>query len=350
MVIKNIFWNNHERRLRAIWRQIIQLVLFTILLQVFIYGVGSLLGIHVSQLQYNSARAYLIDFPLTEFLSAVALLLSVWLMARFINREPFACFGFRFNRDWWLDCGFGLLLGIVLTAVVFLIELAAGWITVTGTFYSGVAGVPFGLAILGPLVLFVCAAFFEEPYFRGYPIRNLSQGLKLRGPMLSIAMVFIWVLSSASFGWTHHGNPNAVPLGLVNIGLAGILFGLSYMLTGSLGLSIGIHIAWDFCQGVVFDNPVAGTTPGRAASVITVVQHGPVLWTGGGFGPDGGLLVTLAFLLGMLPVILYVRWRYGKLGLHTQLSQYTPSAKIAVGEKKEKDGIEVQTSPSSQNI
>ncbi len=119
------------------------------------------------------------------------------------------------------------------------------------------------------------------------------------------------------------------------------------MLTGSLGLSIGIHIAWDFCQGAVFGNQVAGTTPGRAASIFTVVQHGPVLWTGGGFGPEGGLLVTIAFLLGMLPVMLYIRWRYGKLGLHTQLSQYTPSSKTAIHEREKKDGVEVQTLPSS---
>ncbi|MBA2679518.1 MAG: CPBP family intramembrane metalloprotease [Ktedonobacteraceae bacterium] len=329
-MIKNIFWNSGEHRLRAIWRQIIQLILFSVLLLVIANGVKVLLGPlrpHSSGLHINAAGEYLLDLPLTELLSAVSALLSIWIMARFINREPFAVFGFRFNRDWWLDCGFGLLLGLVLTAAVFLVELAAGWVTITGTFYSGVAGVPFGLALLGPFILFVSAALYEEPYFRAYPIRNLSQGLKKRGPTLATGMVLIWVLTSIIFGWSHAGNPGATPLGLINIGLAGILFGLSYMLTGSLGLSIGIHIAWDFCQGCVFGTAVAGTTPGKAVSFITLIQHGPALFTGGAFGTDGGLLVTLAFLLGMIPVFLYVRWRYGKASLYTEMAQYSPRAK-----------------------
>ncbi|HEV2662026.1 MAG TPA: CPBP family glutamic-type intramembrane protease [Ktedonobacteraceae bacterium] len=138
------------------------------------------------------------------------------------------------------------------------------------------------------------------------------------------------------FAWTHHNNPNAVLLVLINIGLAGILFGLSYMLTGSLGLFIGIHIGWDFCQGCVFGGPVAGVTPWRAASFITVAQHGPALWTGGGFGTDGGILVTLAFLLGILPVFLYVRWRYGKAAIDTSLAQYTARSTVsAFPEKRE---------------
>ncbi len=338
-MIKNIFWNSGEHRLRAIWRQIIQLILFTVLALVISTGISAgvraLLGTTHSRsggLALNSAGTYLFDLPLSELLLAISVLLSIWIMARFINREPFALFGFRFNRDWWLDCGFGLLLGLVLTTAVFLVELAAGWVTITDTFYSGVAGVPFGLAILGPLVLFVSAAFYEEPYFRAYPIRNLSQGLKQRGPALAIGMVLIWVLTSILFGWSHHSNPGAAPLGLINIGLAGILFGLSYMLTGSLGLSIGIHIAWDFTQGCVFGTPVAGATPSRAASFITLVQHGPTLFTGGAFGTDGGLLVTLAFLLGMIPVFLYVRWRYARVSLYTEMAQYSPRAEAVASD------------------
>jgi len=328
-MIKNIFWNTGERRVRAVWRQLIQLVLFAVLSGVLVRGVGALAGVHPAPaggLQAAPARYYLTDLPLTEVLSAAAALLSIWLMARFINREPLALFGLRFDRAWWLDSAFGLLLGLALTAAVFLVELAAGWVTVTGTFRSGVAGVPFGLAILGPIVLVVGAAFFEEPYYRGYWIRNLAQGLplRLRGPARGLGMVALWVISSAYFGWGHRTNPYADPLGVVNIGLAGILFGLSYLLTGSLGLSIGLHFGWDFCQGAVFGTPVAGLPLAKAASVLTVARHGPALWTGGGFGTDEGLLVTLAFVLGLLPVLLYIRLRYGQIRLYTPLAEYAP--------------------------
>ncbi|MBV9709564.1 MAG: hypothetical protein JO011_01470 [Ktedonobacteraceae bacterium] len=101
----------------------------------------------------------------------------------------------------------------------------------------------------------------------------------------------------------------------------------------NVGTPIGLHIAWDFTQGSIFGTPVAGQTPGSLASLITVTQHGPALWTGGGFGTDGGLLVTLAFLLGMLLVLLYVRLRYGKLHLYTPLAEYTPETGAVAAER-----------------
>ncbi len=323
-MITTIFWNGHEHRVRALWRQILQFVVFFAVLTVFLTILGALLA--PLKGTYNSRSSILVSIlahvPFGEVVSAATVLLSIWLMARFINREPFALFGFRFTRNWWIDCAFGLLLGLTLTTLVFLVELVAGWVTITGTFASGIPGLPFALAILIPLVLFIGAAFFEESLFRGYPIRNLAQGITGRRISPTVAMVLLLLLSSLPFGWIHHGNPHAVVLGVINIGLAGVLFGLGYLLTGNLGLSIGLHIAWDFTQGCVFGSPVAGQTLG--VSLMTVARHGPALWTGGAFGPDGGLLVTLAFVLGLLPVLLYIRLRYGQTRLYAPLAAYTP--------------------------
>jgi membrane protease YdiL (CAAX protease family) len=332
-MIKSIFWNEDEHRVRALWRQILQVALWFILWQGLSILAAKLIGPFI-QVQNGRPTNILGYFPFGPAIIAAASLLSVWIMARFINREPFKLFGFRFTRNWWVDCGFGLLLGLVLTTLVFLVELLAGWVTITRTFFSGVAGVPFFPLILISLLTFIGAAFNEEPFFRGYPIRNLAQGIKGSRVSPQVAIVLIWLLSSVAFGLFHSGNPHAVLRGLVNIGLAGILFGLSYVLTGSLGLSIGIHIAWDFTQGSFFGTPVAGTTPNAIVSLIAVAQHGPALWTGGAFGTDGGLLVTLAFLLGLLPVLLYVRLRYGKIRIYTPLTEYTPRVSGASDEKE----------------
>ena len=61
--------------------------------------------------------------------------------------------------------------------------------------------------------------------------------------------------------------------------LTGLFFGLGYVLTGRLGLSIGLHFTWNFFQGNVYGFPVSGNIVG-SASVLTIEQRGPALWTG----------------------------------------------------------------------
>ena len=50
---------------------------------------------------------------------------SVYLAGRLLDRRWFREFGFRFDRDWWTDLGFGLGLGAVLMTGVFVVERRA---------------------------------------------------------------------------------------------------------------------------------------------------------------------------------------------------------------------------------
>ena len=71
-----------------------------------------------------------------------------------------------------------------------------------------------------------------------------------------------WValaVTSLLFGFGHIVNPNATALSSFAIALeAGLLLGGAYMLTRNLWLAIGLHAAWNFTQGFVFDVPVSG--------------------------------------------------------------------------------------------
>lgn len=253
----------------------------------------------------------------------IAVALSMWLAARFIDRRRFADFGFHMNQSWWADLGFGLLLGALLMAAIFLLQWAAGWVTVVGTFQTAIPGQPFALALLQPIVLFLCIGIYEEMLARGYLLLNLSEGLNLRSIGPRGAVLLAWLLSSAIFGLGHAINPNATFLSTANLVLAGLLLGLGYVLTGQLALPIGLHITWNLFQGTVFGFPVSGLHLSQA-TLIAIEQRGPDLLTGGAFGPEGGLLGTAGTLLSAMLLLLWVRRRRGDAAIQVALAEPPP--------------------------
>lgn len=321
--LRSVFWNDYEGRFRAGYRIVLQLATFFAVWNGLRFLVGSIPG---------APAEIASDTPLWFFLilgiiRLLRVLVSVWLVGRFLDRRPFKNFGLRIRKGWWTDLGFGLGLGVLLMGMLFAIELAAGWVTITETLRVASPERSFVLSILVFLFVFLCVGFSEELFYRGYHLTNLAEGLnfKSRGP--KYAIVFALALSSVLFGAFHLGGPDANLLGELNIVLWGILFGISYAVTGRLGIPVGIHVAWNFLQGNVFGLPVSGATfPAGAVTFIATDQRGPELWTGGPFGPEAGLLCSCALVVGVLLTVGWVRLRYGRLRLHVPSAQ-SPSMK-----------------------
>ena len=326
-----LFWNHEEHRLRAFWRLSLQLLLMVA--SVIVLG-GAL---SVWTLLSGSAQTWLdpqLSLALNVLFTLPAVLASVALAGHFLDRRPFTDFGFRFRRDWWLDFGFGLALGALLMAAIFAVEWAAGWVIITGAAQTSLPGWPFPVALALQVLIFLCVGIYEELLSRGYILRNLAEGFNC--PQLGPrgALLLAWSLSSLAFGLAHRGNPNATLVSSGNIALAGLFLGLGYILTGDLAIPIGLHIAWNFFQGNVFGFPVSGMT--SVTSCIAIQQGGPALWTGGAFGPEGGLLGILAMLVGSLLIWGWVRARYGRVTLRRSLAEYVPRMKKMTNEENEK--------------
>jgi hypothetical protein len=92
-------------------------------------------------------------------------------------------------------------------------------------------------------------------------------------------------------------NPEIGMLSYVNIGLVSITLSLAYYKTRGLWLPIGMHFAWNFTQTTIFGYPTSGLPP-TGLSVFDLTQSGPAWITGGAFGPEGGILATLAVIAG----------------------------------------------------
>ncbi|MCU0493446.1 MAG: CPBP family intramembrane metalloprotease [Chloroflexaceae bacterium] len=307
-----IFWNRAERRLRAGWRLVVfGLGVFLLLLALSIGSVFVGLPLLVTPAEV-----------LIAYLSLPASLLSLWLAARLLDRRPLAAFGLQLDSAWWRDLAFGLALGALLMAAVFGLQWAAGWLSISGMWQTAQPNQPFALALLPPLVLFLCVGIYEELLFRGYLLFTLAQGLNW--PRLGGArggLLLALAISAALFGLAHASNPNATLVSSLNIGLAGLMLGLGYVLTGRLALPIGLHITWNFFQGPVFGFPVSGLAEAAQTRVFAIEQGGPELWTGGAFGPEAGLLGLLAMLLGSAAIAGWARWQRGRLVLVEELAR-----------------------------
>jgi uncharacterized protein len=325
-----LFLDRSTGRLRALWRLGIQYAAFWILVRFYFYlfVVVWLLaaGRNVSGGLDASVASLSPVLPLFSGVAGLsAAILSVWLAGRFLDRRSFPDFGFHLGAGWWLDLLFGMVLGALLMTVVFLVELGLGWVRVTGAFEAYGTGATFVISILFPAAYFVCVGFSEETVSRGYRLKNAAEGLNY--PVLGPrgAVVLAWVLTSVFFGVLHAGNPNATLLSTLNIILAGLMLGLGYVLSGELAIPIGLHITWNFFQGSVYGFPVSGLEP-FGASLLVTEQGGPELWTGGAFGPEGGLLIPAIMLLGMALIALWTRLRTGKVSLSTSVAGGASSA------------------------
>ncbi|MFZ1772243.1 MAG: CPBP family intramembrane glutamic endopeptidase [Caldilinea sp.] len=235
-----------------------------------------------------------------------------WAVARYVDRRPFADYGFHLSAVWWIDFCFGLLLGAALMALVFLVEWLAGWITIVDLWRSDPPGMSFGPAFLAAFILYLVVAIAEELLTRGNQMLNIVEGMSSFGYVLAVFIA--WIISSVIFGLLHIFNPHATLTSTTNLMLMGFMFGLGFALTGELALPIGLHFTWNLVQGNVYGFPVSGKMQ-YATSFIAINQHGPELWTGGAFGPEAGLLGILATVAGMMAIVGWVRWRYGNLSL-----------------------------------
>jgi uncharacterized protein len=64
---------------------------------------------------------------------ALLIAAALYLASRVLDHRRMSDYGFHFSRKWWTDLGFGLVLGARLLFGVLAVELAVGWVNVTGS-------------------------------------------------------------------------------------------------------------------------------------------------------------------------------------------------------------------------
>lgn len=312
--MKAIFWNPEEHRLRAGWRLLLfgVLLLLTAIPAAFVREADS--GTLYTRLAASQVLWMGLLFAATAFL------------ARFVDHRPFSDFGLMRGPSWGLNLIFGVVLGAAMMGLVFGVELAAGWIRIKPA--SARWASEFHAAdLLYQVVLFLAVAVGEELTSRGYLLKNLAEGLNRGTGPSAAATLGAGLFGALMFGLMHVGNESASFLTSLNIATGGVFLGLGFLWTRSLAIPMGAHFSWNFFQGPIFGFPVSGENVGQ--TVLDIAQGGPVVVTGGAFGPEGGLLSTVATALGIGAMALWVRWRAGSVCLREEISLPPSSFKTA---------------------
>ena len=168
------------------------------------------------------------------------------------------------------------LLGLGAGAALFSVIVGVLWLT--GSYH--VTGFnPHADWLPALLMVGLGAGIGEEIMFRGALFRIVEEGL---GSWAALA------ISALLFGFAHAGNPGATLWSSTAIAIeAGLLFGLLYHVTRSLPVCMGLHAAWNFCQGTVYGIPVSGL---KADGWLVSTRTGPDWLSGGVFGAEASVV------------------------------------------------------------
>jgi membrane protease YdiL (CAAX protease family) len=186
----------------------------------------------------------------------------------------------------------GLGIGAVSMALVFAVFLLSGHAVIVAVNINKLLS----LRIIIEFISLVCFAFSEELFARGH----FMTALKTTRNKWVILLV-----SSAIFSLLHLINPNMTVLPIVNMFIGGLLLAYMFFKSGKLWLPTGYHVAVNFFFFFIFGMTISGREP--EASVLTTQLGANRLLFGGDLGPEGGLILTVVILMGLLYVYFFVK-------------------------------------------
>ncbi len=261
-------------------------------LALVLYAITGTLSINADSLSVLQA-GFLAGTQLIFSFAPVFACLWTWL--KFFEKRPFWTLGYTSNailKKYARGALFGMLM----------FSGAVGILAAMGSI-SFEQGDPSrrGLAALGGAALMLL----------GWVVQGGAEEVLIRGWVLPVvgARYKPWIgmlVSAIIFSLLHGLNPGVSPLALFNLFLFSIFAGLYAMREGSLWGISAFHSIWNWAQGNLFGLEVSGSKP-IGGTLIDLTTSGRNWLTGGSFGPEGGLAVTIVLVIGILVILFWTQ-------------------------------------------
>jgi len=218
--------------------------------------------------------------------AGVAAVLAVNLLLGRFFRPPGVWLGWRYPRRGPRSFLGGAALGLLMSAATILCLAVSGQVSIS----LESAPIAYAMRLPLPMLALLPAALWEELVFRGYPLSALSRAA---GPTVSaFATALLFALAHRAAG--------PYPLGTVNIFLIGLVLAQLRLGPGGLPAAWGAHFAWNATL-MALGAEVSGLE--LAPEGIVYAATGPGWLTGGGFGPEAGVVTTAAAVLAMIGLL-----------------------------------------------
>lgn len=219
----------------------------------------------------------------------IIMIAVVFLFCRFIQKRKLRTLGFC-KKGLLKEYLFGALLGFLFFSAAVLGSVLAGGLKIEGFSPDFSLGL-FVLFLLG----FMVQGMAEEILCRGYFLVSFSR----RYPLYAAALA-----NSLLFAALHLLNGGISILAFINLFLFGIFASLYFINRGNIWGIGAFHSIWNLVQGNFYGIRVSGINV-QSSLFTTVSCEGKELLSGGAFGLEGSIMVTIVLCLGI--VFLYVR-------------------------------------------
>ena len=220
----------------------------------------------------------------------------------------------------WTDLILGAITGMCCILVIFAAEVSFGWVQVIGYF-----------EVVAPNEWLSLNLFFDVLFHLGVAI---NEELSLRGWLFAASAQFFMSGTGVDAGWAtilavgaqslvfaaaHAASPGASAVGLVNLTIGGVAAALNVVLTGGLTFALGWHFSWNLFMGHLLGLSTSGIP--MSAKLVSVVPHpAKAKLHGGRFGPEQSPLAPLAYLFGLLMLVVFYGVTQGPVEWERRLS------------------------------
>lgn len=273
--------NNGNSQING-WIRILSFILpYIIVVGIFQFVGAVILDVDIEDI--NSIKSTFQHFIINLF-GLIGLLLVLWLFMKYVDNEKFINLGFHLknkSKHFYL----GVFLGSFIMGFAYLLLSQMDEIKYVKTIFKI-------KEILLSIGLFFMVAVNEEVLMRGYVLRNL---------MYSFNKYIALVFSSILFSLLHGFNPNMDWFSYLNLFLASILLGSTYIFTKNLWFPIALHFSWNFFQ-TLFGFNVSGQD---FYSLIEFKTAKPNIINGGLFGFEGSIFCIVFQLVLITAILVY---------------------------------------------
>ena len=290
--LRHVVFGVDDPRVRATWRFLLAWPLLPL--------VGALVSLVMPVLGLSG----MIPGGPLQGISFLVILLG-W--ARFIDRRPLSDYGVSLSASWGLQLlvGFAVVVGV--WSGWHVLASSLGWMRIDWSM-AALQGVV-GFKLVGALVSLAINTWVQDVVFFAIVLAGAAEGLRSRDVESRRAVIGGWLVGAIFFTAIHE---TPTLLDFLGTFVSGLVFGLLYVHTGELALTIGVHWGSSYAAGFVFPRRSMAR---QGTSLFQVTELGPLA--------KGMGIPLVLYPATYLLLVLWLRHAGGELSIETGLAEWT---------------------------